>query len=108
VASAVLRSNYIVFCSLVQVKTDQRLKNLRRKEISGTPAKLPHHKGNELCFEGEIAPKPLLEEELMKMKKTIVRMILVTFLLLTSGVTPVLADSTPVPVCWPGKPCATR
>jgi hypothetical protein len=42
------------------------------------------------------------------MKKTIVRIILVTFLLLASGAMPVLADSTPVPVCWPGKPCVTK
>ncbi|HET9365395.1 MAG TPA: hypothetical protein VFP71_10355 [Candidatus Angelobacter sp.] len=37
------------------------------------------------------------------MKKTIVRIILVTFLLLAAGA-PVLADGTPVPVCWPGTP----
>ena len=35
------------------------------------------------------------------MKKTIVRIILVTFLLLASGTAPVLADSTPMPVCYP-------
>jgi hypothetical protein len=29
-------------------------------------------------------------------------------LLVASGVTPVLADSVPVPVCWPGKPCAIK
>lgn len=42
------------------------------------------------------------------MKKTIVRIILVTFLLLASGATPVLADGTPVPVCWPGTPCMDK
>jgi hypothetical protein len=42
------------------------------------------------------------------MKKTIVRVILVTFLLLTSGAMPVLADTTPVPGCWPGMPCPTK
>ncbi|HEY2499750.1 MAG TPA: hypothetical protein VGK24_22035 [Candidatus Angelobacter sp.] len=42
------------------------------------------------------------------MKKTIVRIILVTFLLLASGAAPVLADTTPVPVCWPGQPCAMK
>jgi hypothetical protein len=42
------------------------------------------------------------------MRKTIVQLILVTFLLLTSGAATVLADSTPVPVCWPGKPCAVK
>ena len=40
------------------------------------------------------------------MKKTIVRIIVVTFLLLASGAAPVLAnaDSVPLPICWP-KPC---
>jgi len=38
------------------------------------------------------------------MKNTIVRIILVTFLLLASGTAPVLADSVPLPGCWP-KPC---
>ena len=42
------------------------------------------------------------------MKKTFVRIILVTFLLLASGAAPVLADTTPVPGCWPGMPCATK
>jgi hypothetical protein len=42
------------------------------------------------------------------MKKTFVRIILVMFLLLASGVTPLLADSVPVPVCWPGQPCAIK
>jgi len=41
------------------------------------------------------------------MKKTIVRIILVTFLLLTSGAAPLLADGTPVPVCYP-RPCAVK
>lgn len=42
------------------------------------------------------------------MKKTIVRIILVTFLLFASGAAPVLADSSPVPVCWPGTPCTVK
>jgi hypothetical protein len=42
------------------------------------------------------------------MKKTIVRIILVTFFLLTSGAAPILADTTPVPTCWPGMPCAAK
>jgi hypothetical protein len=41
------------------------------------------------------------------MKKTIVRIILVTLLGLASAM-PVLADGTPVPVCWPGKPCVAK
>ena len=41
------------------------------------------------------------------MKKTLVRIILVTLLLL-AGAAPVLVDGTPVPVCWPGKPCAVK
>ena len=41
------------------------------------------------------------------MKKAIVRIILVTFLLLTSGAAPVLADSSPVPLCYP-RPCALK
>lgn len=42
------------------------------------------------------------------MKKTVVRIILVTFLLL-AGVTPVLADGggEPVPLCYP-RPCALK
>ena len=41
------------------------------------------------------------------MKKTIVRIILVTFLLLASGA-PVLADGgEPVPLCYP-RPCAIK
>jgi hypothetical protein len=42
------------------------------------------------------------------MKKTIVRIILVTFLLLTSSA-PVLADggSEPVPLCYP-RPCPVK
>jgi hypothetical protein len=35
------------------------------------------------------------------MKKTIVRIILVTFLLLASSAVPVLADGIPAPVCYP-------
>ena len=38
------------------------------------------------------------------MKMTIVRIILVAFLLLASGATQVLADSVPLPGCYP-KPC---
>ena len=41
------------------------------------------------------------------MKNTIVRVILVT-LLLVGGAMPVLADGIPVPVCWPGQPCAIK
>jgi hypothetical protein len=41
------------------------------------------------------------------MKKTLVRIIVLT-LLLVAGTVPVLADGTPVPVCWPGKPCAVK
>ncbi|HET9365396.1 MAG TPA: hypothetical protein VFP71_10360 [Candidatus Angelobacter sp.] len=41
------------------------------------------------------------------MKKTIVRIILVTFLLFASGAVPVLADGTPVPLCYP-SPCPTK
>lgn len=41
------------------------------------------------------------------MKKTIVRIILVTLLLVASAM-PLLADGTPVPVCWPGEPCPTK
>ena len=41
------------------------------------------------------------------MKKKIVRITLVA-LVLVAGAVPVLADGTPVPVCWPGKPCATK
>jgi hypothetical protein len=40
------------------------------------------------------------------MKRTIVRIILVTFLVLTSGVA-VLADGTPVPLCYP-RPCLVK
>jgi hypothetical protein len=61
-----------------------------------------------MLLRGELSPTPLLEEELKKMKKTFVRIILVTFLLLTSGAAPLLADGTPVPGCWPGMPCATK
>jgi hypothetical protein len=42
------------------------------------------------------------------MKKTFVRIILVSFLLFTFGTAPVLADTTPVPGCWPGMPCAVK
>lgn len=35
------------------------------------------------------------------MKRTIVRIILVTFLLLASGAVPVLADGIPAPMCYP-------
>lgn len=41
------------------------------------------------------------------MKNTIVRVILV-MLLLVAGAMPVLADTTPVPVCWPGQPCPLK
>ena len=41
------------------------------------------------------------------MKRTIVRIILVAFLLLASGTAPVLADSVPMPVCYP-KPCPVK
>jgi len=42
------------------------------------------------------------------MKKTIVRIVLVTLLLLASGTAPVLADSTPTPMCFPGRPCMAK
>lgn len=60
-----------------------------------------------MLFPGILPQKPLLEEEIIKMKKTIVRIILVTFLLLTSGAVPVLADGTPVPLCYP-RPCTVK
>ena len=41
------------------------------------------------------------------MKKMVVRIILVAFLLLASGAVPVLADSVPMPVCYP-KPCPVK
>jgi len=41
------------------------------------------------------------------MKKIFVRIIVITFLLLASGTAPVLADSTPMPICYP-KPCAVK
>ncbi len=41
------------------------------------------------------------------MKKTIVRIIAITFLLLASGTAPILADSTPMPACYP-KPCLVK
>jgi hypothetical protein len=43
------------------------------------------------------------------MKKTIVRIILVTFLLLASGAGPILAraDGIPKPMCWP-NPCSVQ
>jgi hypothetical protein len=40
------------------------------------------------------------------MKQTIVRIILVTLLGL-AGAMPVLADGTPVPLCYP-RPCAVK
>jgi hypothetical protein len=40
------------------------------------------------------------------MKKTLVRIILMT-LLLVAGTAPVLADSTPLPVCYP-RPCTVK
>jgi hypothetical protein len=40
------------------------------------------------------------------MKKTIVRIILVT-ILLVAGAMPVLADGTPVPLCYP-RPCSVK
>ncbi|HVG91298.1 MAG TPA: hypothetical protein VNB54_07390 [Alphaproteobacteria bacterium] len=41
------------------------------------------------------------------MKKTFVRIIVITFLLLASGTMPVLADGTPMPVCYP-RPCPVK
>jgi hypothetical protein len=41
------------------------------------------------------------------MKKTFVRIIVITFLLLASGTAPVLADSVPAPICYP-RPCPVR
>jgi hypothetical protein len=40
------------------------------------------------------------------MKKTIVRITLVT-LFLVAGAAPVLADGTPMPVCYP-RPCVVK
>ena len=37
------------------------------------------------------------------MKNTIVRIIVVTLLLLASGTTTVLADGTPMPMCYPDR-----
>jgi hypothetical protein len=52
----------------------------------------------------ELNPNPHKEKN---MKKTIGRIILVAFLLLASGAAPVLADSTPLPGCYP-KPCPPK
>ena len=41
------------------------------------------------------------------MKKIVVRIIVVTFLLLVSSTVPVLADSTPLPICYP-RPCPVQ
>jgi len=43
------------------------------------------------------------------MKKTIVRIVLVTLFLAASSAAPVLAgaDTTPAPMCWP-NPCASQ
>jgi hypothetical protein len=41
------------------------------------------------------------------MRKTIVRIIAITFLLLASGTAPVLADTTPMPMCYP-NPCFVK
>jgi hypothetical protein len=41
------------------------------------------------------------------MRKTIVRIIAITFLLLASGTAPVLADTTPLPGCYP-RPCPPK
>jgi hypothetical protein len=41
------------------------------------------------------------------MKKTIVRIIVITFLVLASGTAPVLADSVPMPMCYP-NPCPVK
>jgi hypothetical protein len=61
-----------------------------------------------MLLRGELSPTPLLEEELKRMKKTIVRIILVAFLLLTSGAAPLLADGgEPVPLCYP-RPCPVK
>jgi hypothetical protein len=49
-------------------------------------------------------PQQSQEEKLMK--KTIVRILLATVLLLASGLTPVLADGgVPAPWCCPGCTC---
>jgi hypothetical protein len=70
--------------------------------------KLPRNHAKELFSLRGISPqKPLLKRSFKKMKKTIVRIILVTLLGL-AGATPVLADTSPVPVCWPGKPCVAK
>jgi len=39
------------------------------------------------------------------MKSTILRIIVVTLLLVACGSAPVLADGTPLPLCWP-NPCS--
>jgi hypothetical protein len=41
------------------------------------------------------------------MKKILVQIIVIAFLLLASGTAPVLADSTPMPVCYP-RPCPVK
>jgi hypothetical protein len=71
-----------------------------RCEVTLPVPKLLCKHGKELCFlAGGFSPKTTSEEELKKMKKTIVRIILVT-LLGIAGATPVLADTTPVPGWW--------
>jgi hypothetical protein len=41
------------------------------------------------------------------MKKTIVRIVVTSLLLLALGSTTAVADGTPMPMCWP-NPCATQ
>jgi hypothetical protein len=39
------------------------------------------------------------------MKQTFIRIVVLLTLLTTTGVTPVLADTNPIPFCLPGRPC---
>jgi hypothetical protein len=41
------------------------------------------------------------------MKKTVLRIVVTTFLLVALGTTAAVADTTPMPACWP-KPCSVQ
>jgi fatty acid desaturase len=66
----------------------------------------PQAAGNGYASAHELNPNSPQEKN---MKKTIVRIILVTFLLLASGAAPILAsaDGIPKPMCWP-NPCSVQ
>jgi hypothetical protein len=62
----------------------------------------------ELSLFQDFDPKPTFLKRSSTMKKTIVRIILVTFLLLASGVS-LIADGTPVPICLPpNRNCSVK